>query len=133
MYNYKEEVKNDIRQWIGDDDAYRFCIYDYLQRGKGYNYEAMSNDLFNLLIGSDYVTGGTDYYTTDEEAKMFLTGNEAFAADCLADMYSDDCAYDNLASEGKYAFIDSAVRRNILMACIMDVLHEIPTEFETED
>lgn len=121
MYNYKEEMKKDVVQYINDNDSW-------------HNWSSMSreeaeDDMYEVMFTADEVTGnGSGSYTFDEhEAFMNLENN----LDLLSDANREFKNVENVLKEGAES-CDVTIRCYLLREVIEEVLDEywknLPTE-----
>jgi hypothetical protein len=122
MYDYKEAIKSDIRQYIEDNDTW-LGLEDL-------NENERFATLTDNLWAEDSVTGnGSGSYTFDRnEAKQNLEGNE--------DLVREMCREFNVPAETvaekfldeDYEYFDVSVRCFLLDECIQEVIEELEDE-----
>lgn len=107
-YNYEEEIKNDIRQWLDDNKDY-ISSYDY-------------DDLYDRLWVADSVTGnGSGSYTFSEyQAEQNLVGNKELLIEALNEFGGD---FAKALESSEYA--DVTIRCYLLGECLSEVLEEM--------
>lgn len=113
-YDYEEEIKNDIRQWINDNK-------DYL---KSYDYD----DLYDRLWVADSVTGNASgsYTFSAYQAEQNLVGNKELLIEALNAFGGD---FVKALESAEYA--DVTIRCYLLGCCLSEVLEEMREEDES--
>ena len=128
-YNYLEEVKNDVKEYINEnyDNAYEIkCYYDNLDDFK----EKLNNKLWN----SDSVTGNASgsYYFNRYKAEEAICHNWDLIGEMLDEGYLVHLEGDNLDPE----VLDVCLRCYVLSEAIDMALDELGIDedtFEDED
>ena len=122
MYDYKNAVRDDVREWI---DAH--YSEDEIKENLGRRDE-WEEELNNVLFREDSVTGnGSGSYTFDrEEAGKCLAGNFDELADAITEFGSD------FIRQGEEA-CDVAIRCYYLPSAISDVLDDLINEYGIEE
>ena len=115
MYNYKEEMKNDIIQYINDNDSW-------------HNWSSMSRedaeqDMYDVMFTADEITGnGSASYTfNSHEAFLNLEGNLDLLADAIRELGG---SAEDILNGGAEA-CDVAIRCYLLGEAISEVLDEV--------
>lgn len=114
-YDYREEIKNDIRQWLDDNKDYiSSCDYD---------------DLYDQLWVTDSVTGNASgsYTFSEYDAEQNLVGNKEILLEALNEFGGD---YAKALESSEYA--DVTIRCYLLGECLSEVLEEMEEEEEEE-
>ena len=120
-YNYIEALKNDIRQYMEDND------FDYTDK------EDLEEQLNDLLWTADSVTGNASgsYTFNRAEAKEYVMDNMPLAVDAFREFDEIERFVGYLESED-YERIDVTIRCFLLGQVIADVLEEDYQEPEEE-
>lgn len=122
MYDYTEAIKQDIRQWIGDDDGYRFNLADYKHTYDHFRdtvARKICDDLYNYMCQCDSVTGYMSGYDMPDECRKHLEGNMNLAETALAAHEQD--IRDYLRNED-WVGIDCNIRGYLLYACLITIV-----------
>ena len=114
-YNYIEALKNDIRQYMEDNESY----LNYTDR------EDLEEQLNDLLWTADSVTGnGSGSYTFNRwDAEKYVMDNMPLAVDAFREFDQIDKFADYIQDEN-YEAIDVTIRCFLLGQVIADVLEE---------
>ena len=114
-YNYIEALKNDIRQYMEDNESY----LNYTDR------EDLEEQLNDLLWTADSVTGnGSGSYTFNSaEAKEYVMDNMPLAVDAFREFDQIEKFADYIADEN-YEAIDVTIRCFLLGQVLYEVLEE---------
>ena len=114
-YSYIEALKNDIRQYMEDNESY----LNYTDR------EDLEEQLNDLLWTADSVTGnGSGSYTFNrEEAKGYVMDNMPLAVDAFREFDEIERFVGYLESED-YECIDVTIRCFLLGQVLYEVLEE---------
>ena len=114
-YNYIEALKNDIRQYMEDNESY----LNYTDR------EDLEEQLNYLLWTADSVTGnGSGSYTFNSaEAKEYVMDNMPLAVDAFREFDQIEKFADYIADEN-YEAIDVTIRCFLLGQVLYEVLEE---------
>ena len=122
MYDYREAIKADIRQYIEDNNTW-LGLEDL---GKDELFETLNDNLWT----ADSVTGnGSGSYTFNRhEAKQNLEGNE----DLVREMCEEFCIPAETIAEKfldeEYEYFDVGVRCYLLGECLQEVIEELESE-----
>ena len=121
MYDYKNAVRNDVREWI-DVHYSEYEIKENLARRDEWE-EELNDELFN----EDSVTGnGSGSYTFDREgAGNYLAGNFDELVDAIVAFGAD---FEHVIRLGEEA-CDVTIRCYYLSGAISDVLDELEEEY----
>lgn len=126
MYNYYEEVKEDVKSYI--ENEIDFADFDDLDELEEY--------LNDTLWADDGVTGNASgsYYCNAGKAEEAIAHNWYLLAEALEE-FGQDGTY--ILKEGAEA-MDVTIRCYVLGSCIADAMKEIADEFnaaheETEE
>lgn len=113
-YDYEEEMKNDIRQWI-DDNKDDLESYDY-------------DDLYDRLWVADSVTGNASgsYTFSEYQAEQNLVGNKELLIEALNEFGG---SFEEALRSSEYA--DVTIRCYLLGGCLSEVLEEMQEEEES--
>lgn len=114
-YNYIEALKNDIRQYMEDNESY----LNYTDR------EDLEEQLNDLLWTADSVTGNASgsYTFNSAEAKEYVMDNMPLAVDAFREFDQIEKFADYIANE-EYEAIDVTIRCFLLGQVIYEVLEE---------
>jgi hypothetical protein len=114
-YDYREEIKNDIRQYLEDNKNY-ISSYDY-------------DDLYDKLWVADSVTGNASgsYTFSEYQAEQNLIGNKELLIEALNEFGGD---FAKALESSEYA--DVTIRCYLLGECLSEVLEEMEEEDEEE-
>ncbi len=107
-YDYREEMKNDIRQWLNDNKDYiSFDDYD---------------DIYDKLWIADSVTGNASgsYTFSEYKAEQNLAGNKELLIEALNEFGGD---YAKALESSEYG--DVTIRCYLLGECLSEVLEEM--------
>ena len=126
-YNYFEAVKEDVKQWINDNDEWRAGYAD--EEGKWLredNRDDIEEDLNDRLFIEDSVTGnGSGSYTFSTwKAEENLCHN----LDLLGDALTEFCCEPNYITEKGAEACDVTIRCYLLGQAISEVLNEMLEE-----
>ncbi len=113
-YDYREEMKNDIREWLKDNKDYvSFDDYD---------------DIYDKLWIADSVTGNASgsYTFPEYEAEQNLIGNKELLIEALNEFGGD---YAKALESSEYA--DVTIRCYLLGECLSEVLEEMEEDDES--
>ena len=118
-YNYKEALKQDILNYIKDND-----ILSYPHESA----HELHGILMDALWPLDEITGnGGSYYDTAEKCEEYLAGNIRLIIAALADFnYEYESFPDN--DDELIQSLDATVRCYLLWECIWDALKELGME-----
>ena len=122
-YNYIEALKNDIRQYMEDNESY----LNYTDR------EDLEEQLNEQLWTADSVTGNASgsYTFSRADAKAYVMDNMPLAVDAFREFDQIEKFADYIANE-EYEAIDVTIRCFLLGQVIADVLEEDYKEPEEE-
>ena len=125
MYDYKNAVKEDVKEWITtsyDEEEIREKLSDR---------DGWEEELNDILWTEDSVTGnGSGSYTFNRErAGEYLAGNFDELADAI-DEYGGD--FEDVIRRGEEA-CDVTIRCYYLSGAISDALDELESEYLEED
>ena len=122
-YNYIEALKNDIRQYMEDNESY----LNYTDK------EDLEQQLNDDCWTADSVTGnGSGSYTFNSaEAKEYVMDNMPLAVDAFREFCQIDRFADCIANED-YETIDVTIRCFLLGQVLYEVLEEDYKEPEEE-
>lgn len=123
MYDYKDAVKKDIREWIGDDDGYRFDLAGYKHTYDNFRdtvVRKICDELYGYMWQCDRVTGFMDGYDMPEECEKYLDGNWELAKRAVETQDSEE-AWKRYMDEKDYVGIDTNVRGYLLYECLIEV------------
>jgi len=122
-YNYIEALKNDIRQYMEDNESY----LNYTDK------EDLAEQLNDDCWTADSVTGNASgsYTFNRAEAKEYVMDNMPLAVDAFREFDQIDRFADCIANED-YETIDVTIRCFLLGQVIADVLEEDYQEPEEE-
>lgn len=122
-YNYIEALKNDIRQYMEDNESY----LNYTDK------EDLEEQLNDLLWTADSVTGNASgsYTFNRAEAKEYVMDNMPLAVDAFREFDQIEKFADYIADEN-YEAIDVIIRCFLLGQVIADVLEEDYQELEED-
>ena len=114
-YNYIEALKNDIRQYMEDNESY----LNYTDR------EDLEEQLNEQLWTADSVTGNASgsYTFSRADAKAYVMDNMPLAVDAFREFDQIEKFADYIANE-EYEAIDVTIRCFLLGQVIADVLEE---------
>lgn len=114
-YNYIEALKNDIRQYMEDNESY----LNYTDR------EDLEEQLNDECWTADSVTGNASgsYTFNRAEAKEYVMDNMPLAVDAFREFDQIEKFADYIANE-EYEAIDVTIRCFLLGQVIADVLEE---------
>ena len=114
-YNYIEALKNDIRQYMEDNESY----LNYTDR------EDLEEQLNEQLWTADSVTGNASgsYTFSRADAKAYVMDNMPLAVDAFREFDQIDKFADYITDEN-YEAIDVTIRCFLLGQVIADVLEE---------
>lgn len=121
MYDYKNAVREDVKEWITDN-------YDEEEiREKISDRDGWEEELNDTLWTADSVTGnGSGSYTFDrEKAGEYLAGNFDELCDAIDDFGGD---YEDVLRKGEEG-CDVTIRCYYLSGAISDVLDELEEEY----
>jgi len=126
-YNYFEAVKEDVKQWINDNDEWKAGYSD--DNGKWLrddNRDDIEEDLNDRLFIEDSVTGnGSGSYTFSTwKAEENLCHN----LDLLGDALTEFCCEPNYITEKGAEACDVTIRCYLLGQAISEVLNEMLEE-----
>ena len=121
MYNYREDLQNDIRNYIQENIENKYLCFAEFK-----DMDSLFEHLNDELWIEDSVTGnGSGSYTFDaEEAGHNLAGN----FDLLKEAFDEFGGFDVL-EKGEEA-CDVTIRCYLLGECLSEVLEEYKEEFE---
>ena len=118
-YNYYEGMKEDILQYIKDNDI-------------DLN-EVNQDQLEEELWGDDSITGnGGMYYDTEENCKQYLAGNTDLLLEAADELYVEMKTL-LLAREHIHRYCDSIIRLYLLYGIIEDIYSEYQEEHSEDD
>lgn len=119
MYNYYEEVKEDVKSYI--ENEIDFTEFNDLDELEDY--------LNDTLWADDGVTGNASgsYYCNDWRAEEAIAHNWDLLAEALAEFGQNGT---DILKEGAEA-MDVTIRCYVLGSCIADAMEEIAEEFNT--
>ena len=123
MYDYKDAIKQDICEWIGDDDGYRFYLAGYKHTYDHFRdtvVRKICDELYGYMRQCDRVTGFTDGYDMPEECEKYLDGNWELAKAAVESQDGEE-AWKRYMDEKDYVSIDTNVRRYLLYECLIEV------------
>lgn len=126
MYNYREAMKNDIREWIQDnmtgEDFREFETADDL-----------SEHLDEVLWVEDSVTGnGSGSYTFNRaKAKEYVFDNFALLIEACREFCVDFDEFGKHAYHEDFEWMDSTIRCYLLNECIGAVIEEMENDAES--
>lgn len=122
-YSYIEALKNDIRQYMEDNESY----LNYTDR------EDLEEQLNDLLWTADSVTGNASgsYTFNRAEAKEYVMDNMPLAVDAFREFDQIEKFADYIANE-EYEAIDVTIRCFLLGQVLYEVLEEDYKEPEEE-
>lgn len=126
MYDYKEAVKKDIREWIADDDGYRFDLAGYKHTYDHFRdtvSRKICDELYDHMWQCDRVTGYMTGYDMPEECEKYLDGNWELAKRAVEAQDSAE-AWQRYMDEKDYVGIDTNVRLYLLYGCLIDIVNE---------
>lgn len=111
-YDYIENVKNDIKEYIKEN-------YESLE-------EVDENKLYDDLFLEDSVTGNSSgsYYCNTWKAEEAICHNLDLASEAFYEFGYDGIPYDKGAE-----YIDVTIRCYLLGQCLSEVLEELEEEF----
>lgn len=114
-YNYLEEMKKDIKEYINDD----VTLSDYE------TIDDLREELYEKLWTSDRVTGNESgsYTCNTYQAEEYLCHNWDLLADALAEF----CCEENPIQQGA-EWCDVTIRCYLLLEAISDVLEDMEDE-----
>lgn len=117
MYNYREEIRQDIRNYIEEN----ICFNEFE------SIEALEEHLYEALWTNDRVTGnGSGSYTFDTyEAGQNLIMNFDLLAEAIGEFGGD---YEGAIKSGE-EHCDVTIRCYLLGECLGDVMREIEDDF----
>ena len=118
-YDYKAAVKNDVIEWIADDDGFRFSPEEFLDIPYEDRAAVMASRLFYLLCECDRVTGYAEGYDWESVLEGYLEGNDGLLQEA-ADALLVDLQYVNTAA-GK----DYTIRRYVLKDALAEIAAEM--------
>lgn len=126
-YDYLSAVKEDVKQWINDNDDWKTDYID--ESGKWLrddNYDDIYEDLNDRLFIDDSVTGnGSGSYTFNTwQAEEYLCHN----LDLLGDALTEFCCEPNYITEKGVEACDVTIRCYLLGSAISEVLDEMLKE-----
>ena len=113
-YNYKEEIKKDIKKYIEDEKIL-----------ESYEGNDLFEDLNNILWNESSITGnGADYYDTPSKCEEYLNGNFRLLLDALHDFGADFKSLPDDENE-LFQYADTTIRCYLLWECLNEVLKEL--------
>jgi hypothetical protein len=127
MYDYREAIKADIRQYIEDNETW-LGLEDL---DKDELFETLNENLWK----ADSVTGNASgsYTFSSYEAKKNLEGNE----DLVREMCEEFCIPAETIAEKfldeEYEYFDVSVRCYLLGECLGEVIEELENEGHFEE
>ena len=127
MYDYREAIKADIRQYIEDNNTW-LGLEDL---DKDELFETLNENMWN----ADSVTGNASgsYTFNRNEAKKNLEGNE----DLIRKMCEEFCIPAETIAEKfldeEYEYFDVSVRCYLLGECLQEVIEELESEGHFEE
>ena len=123
MYDYKENVRADIKAYIEDDYSREEIIEKLRAR------DAWEQELNDELWIADSVTGNGSgsYYCNTWKAEEALSHNWDLLAEALEEF---GCEVDVLAKGAEWC--DVSIRCYLLGGCLHEALDELEEEFEEE-
>ena len=114
-YNYKEALKQDIRNYIKDNNFTQDdeTLDEYVQ--------TLDEDLW----GEDIITGNGPYgYGSEEECEQYLSGNLRLAFEALYDFGTDFGELMRHFPKDICKYLDTTIRCYLLRECIEEVVNE---------
>lgn len=126
-YDYLSAVKEDVKQWINDNDEWRAGYAN--ESGKWLrddNYEDIYEDLNDRLFIEDSVTGNASgsYTFSTWKAEEYLCHN----LDLLGEALTEFCCEPNYITEKGAEACDVMIRCYLLGQAISEVLNEMLEE-----
>lgn len=114
FYDYKQAVKDDIRQWIDDN----------VEPGTYKSRDDMDSGIYDDLFVDDQVTGNGSgsYWFNRADAEKVLYDGLDYLGDAIDEYGSTDCL-----REGAEA-CDVTIRCYLLGECLSDVLDDLESE-----
>lgn len=124
MYNYRDEMKNDVLEAI----KYNYTLSDYETR------EELEERLNDELWICDSVTGnGSGSYTFNRcQAWEYVKDNMDLLREAV-DAYGEKEALADKFMEEDYEWMDVSIRCYLLAEVISDALDELEEEFERDE
>lgn len=110
-YDYREAIKNDIEDYINDNEVVV----------TNENYDEVYQDLYDRLWVADSVTGNASgsYTFSEYQAEQNLVGNKEILLEALNEFGGD---YAKALESSEYA--DVTIRCYLLGECLQEVLEE---------
>lgn len=114
-YNYKKALKEDILNYIKDND-----VLDYEYNSAHELHEILNDELWgSAIVGND-----GDYYASAEKCEEYLAGNLRLAIEAITDLGAD---FNNIPHDEDEVvrYLDCMIRLYLLWDCIWDALKEL--------
>lgn len=116
MYNYKEEIKNDVAFWMTDNDV---SWENYVDEDDAI--EAIAQEVWP----EDCVTGnGGNYYDTPENCAHYLADNINTMIECLEEFEVNWHDFKRFKGAEIIQVIDCTVRCALLRECLYEMWEE---------
>jgi len=115
IYNYRKALKEDILNYIKDND-----VLDYKYESAHELHEILNDELW----GSNIVGNDGDYYASAEKCEEYLAGNLSLGLNAVKDLGAD---FENIPVDPKETiqYLDCMIRLHLLWDCIWDALKEL--------
>lgn len=125
MYNYLEEMKNDITTYLEENLEYRYL-------GQVEDLEELEEKLNDDLWAEDSVTGNASgsYTFNSVEAKEFVLDNTDLLRDACENFGTDAATVGDWFLSQEWEVMDVTIRCYLLSTAISEVLEENANEFE---
>lgn len=116
MYDYKEAMKKDIREWIDQNDWFD-------------DHDLDAEELNEALWAEDDVTGNGCYgYPDKENVKQYVLDNTRLCLEALREFCTPANDIVERFFEEDWAYLDTTIRCYMLYQAVEEVVDEIDTE-----
>lgn len=123
MYNYYEEMKKDIKQYLEDNFNYQYSDVDSI--------EELQERLQDNLWAEDSITGNASgsYTFNRSEAKEYVLDNIDLCKEALSDFCVDAETIGNKFLDEEWEYLDVTIRCYILGGVISELLEDAEDDF----
>lgn len=113
MYDYLESMKQDIREWIEENDFHADGQY-------------IADDLTDALWAEDSVTGNASgsYTFNSAQAKEYVTANSDLCREALTEFCTEPQVIADHFLNGDWEWFDVTIRCYLLGRAVYEVLKE---------
>lgn len=126
MYNYAENVMDDIRAFVEDE----VDLSDWVNDRDG-----LEDELNDALFCNDSVTGNASgsYTFSSHVAQEYVSENLDLLAEACEEFGEDRSVVGEKFLDGDYEWMDVTIRCYLLCQCIHDVLNDMESDGAFEE